>query len=207
MTRYALAHIDELERIEVAGVNWRPVRRRFDIRAFGVNAYTADAGEHVVEEHDEARLRHEELYVVIAGHATFTLDGEEHDAPAGTLVFLRDPAVKRGAVAQEDGTTVLGVGARPGEPFTPSAWEFWFAAEPAYRAKEFDRAYEIAAEGLAVAPESAPLHYQLACYCALGGHEGKAREHLTRAFELDAKTREWAERDTDLDSLRGKPPL
>jgi hypothetical protein len=207
MAKYAVAHIDELDRIEVAGVNWRPVRRRFDIRGFGVNAYTADTGEHVVEEHDESRLRHEELYVVLTGRALFRLDGEEVDAPAGTLVFLRDPALRRGAVAAEDGTTVLGVGARPGEAFTPSAWEFYFAAQPAYDARDFDRAYDIAAEGLTVAPDSGPLHYQLACYAALAGREEQARGHLTRAFDLDEATRKWAERDDDLDSLRGKPPL
>jgi hypothetical protein len=207
MAKYAVAHIDELDRIEVAGVNWRPVRRRFDIRAFGVNAYTGDAGEHVVEEHDESRLRHEELYVVLTGRARLTLDGEELDAPAGTLVFVRDPALRRGAVALENGTTVLGVGARPGEAFTPSAWEYYFAAAPAYGAKDFVRAYDVAAEGLAVVPDSAPLHYQLACYAALAGREEQGRGHLTRAFALDERTREWAERDEDLDSLRGKPPL
>ena len=37
------------------------------------------------------RLGHQEAYVVIAGHATFSLDGEEIDAPQGTVVFIRDP--------------------------------------------------------------------------------------------------------------------
>lgn len=207
MEKYGVAHIDELDRIEVAGVNWRPVRRRFDIRAFGTNAYTAQTGEHVVEEHTEERLEHEELYVVIAGHARFTLDGEDIDAPAGTLVFVRDPTVRRGAVAQSDGTTVLGIGGRPGEPYEVSAWEYYFAAEPAYNAKDFDGAYATAAEGLELAGDSAPLHYQLACYAALGGREEKAREHLERAFALDEKTRAWAAKDADLDSLRGRPPL
>ena len=191
----------------MAGVNWRPVRRRFDIGAFGVNAYTGDTGEHVVEEHTEARLRHQELYVVLTGHARFTLDDEDVDAPSGTLVFIRDPDVRRAAVAVADGTTVMGIGAKPGEAYSPSAWEYYFAAEPAYAAKDFGGAYAIAAEGLELAPDSPPLHYQLACYAALGGEEKKAREHLTRAFELDEKTREWAAKDSDLDSLRGKPPL
>ena len=69
-------------------LRWTPVRRHFDMRAFGVNAYTAaEAGQEVVEEHTEEALGHEELYVVVAGSATFTLDGEELDAPQGTLVF------------------------------------------------------------------------------------------------------------------------
>ena len=61
------------------------------------------SGELVIEEHDETgggAGGHEELYVVIAGRATFTLDGESLDAPAGTLVFISDPSVKRKAVAR-----------------------------------------------------------------------------------------------------------
>ena len=88
MSGYEVVHIDELESFPVddEGLTWRPIRRRFDIRGFGVNAYTAEReGQRVVEEHRETN-GHEELYVVIAGRATFTLDGEEHDAPAGTLV-------------------------------------------------------------------------------------------------------------------------
>lgn len=207
MRKFESAKIDELERISVAGVNWRPVRRRFGITAFGTNAYTGDAGEHVVEEHTEARLRHEELYVVLRGHARFRLDDEELDAPAGTLVFVGDPEVKRSAVAVADGTAVLGIGGKPGEAYAISAWEYWFAAQPAYEANEFDRAYEIAAEGLEVAPDSGALHYQLACYAALAGDEQRARDHLARAFTLEERTREWAARDEDLDSLRGKSPL
>ena len=47
---------------------------------------------------------------MLAGRATFTVGGEHLDAPAGTLVFLPEPATRRGAVADEDGTTVLAVG-------------------------------------------------------------------------------------------------
>lgn len=96
--------IDELDRFPVAqGLEWRPIRRRFGIRAFGCNAYTSKSvGGQVVEEHSESRLGHEELYLVVSGHARFTLDGEEVDAPAGTIVYLRDPNVRRGAVSEEE---------------------------------------------------------------------------------------------------------
>ena len=102
--------LDEIEPIPVVEgtLLWRPVRRTLDIGAFGINAYVApNAGDDVVEEHTETSLGHEELYLVLAGRARFTLDGETLDAPAGTLVFLRDPAVKRHARAEEAGTTVL----------------------------------------------------------------------------------------------------
>ena len=124
-----IARIDELELYPIEGqdgLTWRPVRRHFDIQAFGVNAYTAEqAGQRVVEEHREEG-GHEELYVVVSGRALFMVDGEEHDAPAGTLVHC-PPGTPRGAVAAEAGTTVLGIGAKPGEVFKPSGWEWTFA--------------------------------------------------------------------------------
>src|SRR4029450_2032970 len=104
---YSLLRLDEVEPIAVAGVNWKPVRRTLGIDAFGINAYTAGAGEHVVEEHTEETLGHQEASIVIAGRATFTLDADELDAPQGTIVFIRDPSVRRHAVAAEAGTTVL----------------------------------------------------------------------------------------------------
>jgi hypothetical protein len=41
-------------------------------------------------------------------------------------VFLGDPAVRRGAVALEAGTTVLAIGGQPGQPYTVSPWEYSF---------------------------------------------------------------------------------
>jgi len=105
------------------------VRRHFDVQAFGVNGATGNAGELVITEHDErddtdyGTEGHEELFAVMSGHAVFTIDGQEVDAPAGTLVFVRDPALLRSAVASVDGTAIIAVGARPGAPFAVSRWE------------------------------------------------------------------------------------
>lgn len=102
---------------------WRPVRHELGVTTHGVNAYTGPAvGDQILDDHDEVREGHEELYVVLTGRATFTLDGEELDAPAGTLVFVADPAVRRVAHAAEPQTTILCTGGLPGA-FTPSAWE------------------------------------------------------------------------------------
>ncbi|HEU4974380.1 MAG TPA: hypothetical protein VFT50_04780 [Baekduia sp.] len=128
------AEIEELPVVD-GTIRWKPVRRTLGITAFGTNAYVADAGQEVVEPHDELGPDgaegggHEELYVVVSGHARFTIDDEELDAPAGTLVFLPDPAAPRRAVAVQDGTTVLAVGAQPGVPYRVSEWEERFVAE------------------------------------------------------------------------------
>jgi hypothetical protein len=109
------------------------VRRHFDIRAFGVNGITGNAGDEMVEPHDEPDDEgnltdgHEELFAVMSGRAVFTVGGEEIDARAGTLVFVRDPALIRSAQATADGTTILAIGGRPGVPFEISRWErAWF---------------------------------------------------------------------------------
>ena len=96
------------------------VRSTLGIQSFGINAYgTTAADVPVVREHDESSpwaSGHEELYVVVAGRATFTVDGEEIDAPAGTLVLVRDRNATRGAVAHEPGTQVLAIGGAPARP-------------------------------------------------------------------------------------------
>ena len=136
---YAVARIEDVERIRTRqGSDWHSSRHHFDVRAFGVNANVAVAPGVIVEEHDETHGDggQEELYVVVSGHAAFTVDGEEVDAPAGTLVFVRDPAVKRAAVAHEAGTTLLCVGGRPGQPFRISSWEYSRRAEMRAKAGE-----------------------------------------------------------------------
>jgi quercetin dioxygenase-like cupin family protein len=114
-------HLDELPDLPGPdSLRWRPVRHTLGVRAFGCNAYTADAaGVDVVEPHAEED--HVELYFVHAGSARFTLDGETFDAPAGTYVYIDDPKVHRHAVALEAGTTILSFGGPPS--FTPSEWE------------------------------------------------------------------------------------
>jgi quercetin dioxygenase-like cupin family protein len=122
-----VANIDELASASVRGeVDWRPVRHHFGIEAFGANAWFGDSSVEVIEEHDEHEENtdgHEELYLVVSGSATFTVDGDRIDAPAGTLVAITDPGLKRKAVADEDGTVVLAVGAPKGAPYRVAAWE------------------------------------------------------------------------------------
>ena len=137
----SVTHIDALDAIEMPdGFVWRPIRRHFDIRGFGVNAYTArEVGGLIVEPHTEGTLKHEEIYLVVRGRALFTVDGNEHELGAGQLVFLRDPELRRGAVALEADTIVLALGGKPGEPHVVSAWEAMFAAVPASREENWDQ--------------------------------------------------------------------
>ncbi len=200
-----VARLQELEPIDVAGVHWLPVRRPLGVSAFGTNAYRADAGEHLIEPHTEGASGHEELYVVIAGHATFTVAGEEIDAPAGTVVFLPDRDDHREAVAVADGTLALAVGGTPGAAGPVSAWEFRFAAAPQTRRGDWAGAYETAVAGLADHPDDASLHYDLACFASMAGERDTALGHLRRAFEAEPRARKWAQDDRDLDPIRDDP--
>jgi hypothetical protein len=141
---------------------------------------------------------------VLTGHARFTVDGETIDAPPGTLVFVPEISSRRSAVATADGTTVLVIGGDEGA-ITPSAWEYYFAAQPSLSAGDPRAAYETAAAGLEDHPDSGSLLYNLACYAALAGDREQALVHIARAFELDPDTRTWAADDSDLDAIRSDP--
>ena len=198
---YDVVHLDELARIPVdEGLEWRPIRRRLGIQAFGTNAYTSShVGGWVVEEHKE-RSGHEELYVVVSGRAHFTLDGEEIDAPAGTIVFIRDGDVLRKAVSEEEGTTVLAVGGWPDRPFEPSAWE-WFFEAYGQPPEEGVATMEDGVERFRGQPQEATLLYHLACMESRAGRTDDARSHIYEALELNPDLRERAEDDDDVKEL------
>lgn len=200
------AHLSDLAVQLATGTRWAMVRTHFGIQSFGVNAWVADeAGMELVGEHDELEEGaggHEELYFITEGHAVFTVDGDEVDAPTGTFVFVRDPATKRRAVAKEAGTTVLVAGAKPGEAFTPSRWERNAPALRYWATKEFDKAIEVLEGLLEETPDDARVLYNLACAESLSGRREEAFDHLARAVELDDVFREAAENDADFEPIR-----
>ncbi len=200
------AHIDELDRHEMRdGFVWRPVRRRFGIKAFGVNAYTPGATKQIVEEHTESQLGHEEIYLVLRGRIRFTAGEDEHELSQGQLIFMRDPSLKRGAVALTDDAAVLAVGGKPGEAYEISAWETWFVAAPFVEAEKWDKVIALHEEALAERPDHAPLLYNLACMEARAGRSADAKAHLKRAKELEPKWSEYAVKDADFASISGDP--
>jgi mannose-6-phosphate isomerase-like protein (cupin superfamily) len=207
---HTVMHLDDFERVSGPdSLTWLPVRRTLGIEAFGTNAYVAgQVGDDVVEPHQEAKEGsdpaegHQELYFVARGRATFEIDGERHDAPAGTYVFIPDATSHRHAVAEEAGTTVLSFGGPPS--FTPSPWEWAFLAAPLLR-EEPARAREILDEGLQRHPQAGDLLYNLACLEAIDGRRDEALATLERALAQSPGLREYAGDDDDLEALRGDP--
>jgi tetratricopeptide (TPR) repeat protein len=203
------AHISDLKFRFPTNQSWAMVRTQFGIQSFGVNAYVAEEpGVEVIGEHDEVgddAPQHEELYFVSEGHATFTVNGDEIDAPAGTFVFVREPSATRKAVAREAGTTVLVVGGKPGEAFTPSPWERNAEGLTLYSAGEYEKASETYQLLLAETPGEARFLYNLACSEAQLGRKEEALDHLRQAIEINPHMRESAPMDADFDPIRDEP--
>jgi hypothetical protein len=200
-----ILRLDEVEGVPVFGtLVWKPVRKALGITAFGINAYTAEkAGDEVVEDHTEEPSGHEEVYVVVRGHAMFTVDGEEIDAPWGTIVFLDDPKQRRHAIAKEPGTTVLAIGGMPGV-HEISAWEYIFPSLPARNAGDLATGRRILEE--AIAENDHPsIHYHLASVEALDGNRERAIEELRHAVERRPSLLAPAQTEEDFASIRDDP--
>lgn len=202
--RFAVARLADIERTSRG--EWIPLRRHFGIQAFGVNAWSAEEdGAELIREHEETSIGHEELYVVIEGRATFTVDGEEIDAPSGTAIFVRDPAVRRKAVVHSGPATILTVGAKPGEAFRVAPWEEYADILELFERGDFAGAEARLLEALKQHPDDPGMLYNLACAEARQGRGEDALEHLRRSVELDARFTEYAREDADLASIRGDP--
>ena len=202
MSAYETRRLTDLRRDD----GWTPIRLALDVQAFGVNGWTArETDDVVIPEHDELPTGHEELYVVVSGSAAFTVAGDEVDGPTGTIVFVRDPAAKRGAVAREPDTTVLSVGGKPGEAFTPQPWETnrdVFALLDTGKPAE---AKQLLTEALERYEDKSTLYYNLACAEALLGETDAAFGHLRTAIDRDRSLAEYLAEDSDLAPLRDDP--
>jgi hypothetical protein len=116
------------------------------------------------------------------------------------------PNTKRGAIAAEDGTAVLAIGAKPGVVFEPSAWEDIFAAFSYAENGEVDRARELVHGAVERRPNEWQGQFNAACFEILYGDREAGIAHLQRAHELDAeRVSEAAARDSDFDAVRDDP--
>jgi quercetin dioxygenase-like cupin family protein len=204
MREYAVAHLTDIDEISDGRCPFRPIRHNFGITSFGVNAWTGrEAGDRIINEHDEAG-EGEELYVIQNGRATFELDGERVDAPAGTFVFA-GPGVKRTAYAQEPGTTILAVGGTPGQAYEPEGWEIWAPFNRLYEEGRYAAAADAVREVAEAHPQYSGLLYNLACCESLAGRTKDAIEHLKLAIDASERSRSFARGDSDFDPIRDEP--
>jgi hypothetical protein len=185
------------------------LRRDLDVGAFGIGAVrTPEAGAPVVPEHDKTGYgadRHEEVYVVLNGHAVFTVAGEEIDAPQGTAVFVRDPEAKRGAVSKEAGTTVLAVAGRRGEAWRPTPGELMQPFFEPYGEKDYEAALAVAESVVEAYPGNGLGLFNVACAESLLGRRDDAIAHLGEALQAAPDLLEQAQTDEDFAPIRDDP--
>jgi hypothetical protein len=205
--RFETAHVDDLDSFPGPGsLTWRPVRSRFDIRAFGCNAYTANlVGDHVVEPHDEEGELgvegHQELYFVHSGCAEFTVDDETFRADAGTYVWLPDPSAHREATALEESTTVLSFGGPP--TFKPSEWEYrWRATRSGVSPEESEW---ILKEGLAEHPGHPGLRLAQAELALAQGDEDRAESLVKEVIAAEPGIAGWIGENESFERIAGNP--
>jgi mannose-6-phosphate isomerase-like protein (cupin superfamily) len=199
---YEILTLGEVERAEHRGSNLIPVRYTLGYRAAGVNAWIADAGGQLIPPHEEDS-GNEELYVVVRGHASFVVDDETQDAPAGSIIFV-EAGHNRTATAEEDGTIVFVVGATIGEAFDGGGWDTFAVAYTAQRAGDMEACRQIMAAEMERRPDSWALPYNLACLEALAGNSDEAFAMLER-IPNGPELRGYLENDSDLDNLRDDP--
>ena len=197
-----VARLDDIERRGRS----IPVREHLGIHAFGVNAFTPGEDGTLIGEHDESGSGQEELYIVLDGNATFAVDGETVDAPAGTLVYVPPDAQRK---ATGDGT-ILALGATPGQAYNAidwgEAWPFHSESITAYGEQRYGDALEAVRNGLEHAPDHPGLHYNYACFATLAGDTAdETFGHLERSVELFPPFRDQARRDDDFSAVRDDP--
>jgi mannose-6-phosphate isomerase-like protein (cupin superfamily) len=200
--KWRVARVDDIER---RGRDI-PVREHLGIHAFGVNAFTPSDDGTLIGEHTENGSGQEELYLVLDGNATFEIEGEQFDAPAGTFVYV-PPEAKRKATG--DGT-VLAIGATPGQAFQAidwgEAWTFHQASMTAYSEKRYADALDAVRSGLERNPDHPGLNYNYACFATLAGEtDDETFEHLRRSIEGFPPFREQAPKDDDFAAVRDDP--
>jgi hypothetical protein len=201
--QWQLGRLDDMERRGRSV----PVREHLGIHAFGVNAFTPREEDGIlINEHDEAGSRQEELYVVLDGEATFEIDGETVNAPAGTFIYV-PPEARRKATGSG---TVLAIGAPAGEAYQGmdwgEAWPYQSASMAAYGEQRYADALAAVRDGLEHTPDHPGLHYNYACFATLAGETGdETFDHLQRSVELFPPFREQARSDDDFAAVRDDP--
>lgn len=208
-TAYAALSIPQTSLDEEGERQHIRLRRELDIGAFGIGAIrTPEAGADAVPEHDKTGPgadRHEELYLVLEGHAVFTVEGEEIDAPQGTAVFVRDPEAKRSAVSKEPGTTIVSVAGRRGEAWRPTPGELMQPFFEPYGEKDYAAALAVAESVLEAHPGNGLGLFNVACAESLLGRRDEAIEHLAQALDASPSLLEQAQKDEDFDAIRDDP--
>jgi mannose-6-phosphate isomerase-like protein (cupin superfamily) len=204
MTNNAKWRVARLDEIEKRG-SFIPVREHLGIHSFGINARTQNDDGVLINEHDETGGQ-EEVYVVLDGTATFTIDGETFEAPAGTFVSVQ-PEARRSATGD---ATVLALGGTVGEAYQGmdwgDTWQMHSESMKAYGEERYGDAAATVRQALEQHPDHPGLNYNYACFSSLAGEvDDETFERLRKGVEGFPPFRQQARGDSDFDSVRDDP--
>jgi hypothetical protein len=200
--KWRVARLDDLERRG----RFIPVREHLGIHSFGINAVRLGDDGTLINEHDELASGQEEVYVVLDGTATFEIDGQTIEAPAGTFVSV-PPESRRKATGD---ATVLALGGTPGEVYQGldwgEAWSIHNESMTAYGEQRYADALTAVRSGLERFPDHAGLNYNYACFATLAGEiDDETFNRLRRSGELFPPFRGQAQADDDFAAVRDDP--
>jgi quercetin dioxygenase-like cupin family protein len=107
---YTLLHEGDPAIESIQGVFFK-MRRALGTTAFGINEVRVPPSATGME-HDEAETGHEEVYVVLEGSGTFTIEGDDIAVSAGDYLRI-DAAAMRQVKGGAQGLRFIVVGAQP----------------------------------------------------------------------------------------------
>ncbi len=100
----------------IFGGGFRRVRAGLGVSSFGVAVMDLPPGFDRYPEHDHTGDGQEEVYTVLAGRATLTVGGTDHELEPG--VFARvGPEETRKITTEDEGARVLAIGGSPGRVY------------------------------------------------------------------------------------------
>ncbi len=115
MSEPVVTHVDDIE--GAYGGIFKPVGSTVGATAFGVNVEHFQQGHENYPEHDHSSDGQEELYYIISGQATLTIDGEEHKLQAGSIAYV-PPGHPRRFTTPDGPVQLLAIGGNPNAPFS-----------------------------------------------------------------------------------------
>lgn len=111
MNGFTVKRIDELSSIHHGAV--KLAGDELGVQSFGLQVLDFPARFAAYPEHDHVDDGQEEVYVVLAGSAEFTVSGERVHAGPGSLVRV-EPESRRTLVPGPEGVRILAIGCAPG---------------------------------------------------------------------------------------------
>lgn len=115
MSEPVVTHIDDIE--GAYGGIFKPVGSTVGATAFGVNVEHFQQGHENYPEHDHSSDGQEEVYYIISGQATLTIDGQEHKLHAGSIAYV-PPGHPRRFTTPDGPVQLLAIGGHPNAPFS-----------------------------------------------------------------------------------------